>query len=282
MGSSSNGGPSKLSIIGEDLSAMMNQELISGMSFPAMPAEARVALLLLKYASFGLVPLVIPSFLIDVPLPMQEIPSQQGTDLEYIRSLADRVGYVFYVEAGPVPGVSMAYWGPQIKLGVPQPALSVDSDAFTNVESLSFSVDSQKNKLPVVMHLDTKTGITSEIPVSPITPFNPPLGLLPPIPTGTQKVGDDQAKYSIARKKMYGMAEAIKLEEAVTGQGTLNVLRYGRILKARGLVGVRGAGLAFDGLHYVKSVTHQIKRGEYKQSFSLSRNGLISTVPRVL
>jgi hypothetical protein len=81
---------------------------------------------------------------------------------------------------------------------------------------------------------------------------------------------------------MYGMAEAIKLEEAVTGQGTLNVLRYGRILKARGLVGVRGAGLAFDGLHYVKSVTHQIKRGEYKQSFSLSRNGLISTVPRVL
>ena len=39
--------------------------------------------------------------------------------------------------------------------------------------------------------------------------------------------------------------------------------------KPRQLVGVRGAGPAFDGLYYVKSVTHNIKRGEYKQSFTL-------------
>ena len=59
------------------------------------------------------------------------------------------------------------------------------------------------------------------------------------------------------------------------------MLRYGRVLKARRLVGVRGAGTAFDGLYYVKSVTHSIKRGEYKQSFTLVRNGLISTLPAV-
>jgi len=46
-------------------------------------------------------------------------------------------------------------------------------------------------------------------------------------------------------------------------------------------VGVRGAGPAFDGLYYVKSVTHHIKRGEYKQDFSLSRNGLVSTLPKL-
>ena len=40
-------------------------------------------------------------------------------------------------------------------------------------------------------------------------------------------------------------------------------------------------GPAFDGLYYVKSVTHKIKRGEYKQNFKLSRNGLVSTVPTV-
>ena len=53
------------------------------------------------------------------------------------------------------------------------------------------------------------------------------------------------------------------------------------VLKARKLVSVRGAGNAFDGLYYVKSVTHNIKRGEYKQSFTLSRNGLISTLQKV-
>ena len=44
---------------------------------------------------------------------------------------------------------------------------------------------------------------------------------------------------------------------------------------------MRGAGPAFDGLYYVKSVTHKIKRGEYKQNFTLTRNGLVSTVPTV-
>jgi hypothetical protein len=80
---------------------------------------------------------------------------------------------------------------------------------------------------------------------------------------------------------MMGLGTASQWAEAVTGRGDLDVLRYGHILKARQLVGVRGAGTAFDGLYYVKSVTHKIKRGEYKQSFELSRNGLISTVPRV-
>ena len=45
--------------------------------------------------------------------------------------------------------------------------------------------------------------------------------------------------------------------------------------------GLRGAGTAFDGLWYVTSVTHELKRGEYKQQFTLSRNGLVSTLPSV-
>ena len=54
-------------------------------------------------------------------------------------------------------------------------------------------------------------------------------------------------------------------------------MRYGQLLKARRLVGLRGVGEAFDGLYYVKSVTSTIKRGEFKQNFTLTRNGLIST-----
>ena len=56
---------------------------------------------------------------------------------------------------------------------------------------------------------------------------------------------------------------------------------YGRLLRSRKLVGVRGAGLPFDGLYYVKSVTHEIERGAYKQSFQLARNALVSTTPTV-
>jgi len=76
------GSNSTLTITGEDLTALMNQSDWSGFPFPACPAEARVALLLAKYAIFGVVPLIIPSVLIDVPLPIDLIPSQQGTDLQ--------------------------------------------------------------------------------------------------------------------------------------------------------------------------------------------------------
>ena len=58
------------------------------------------------------------------------------------------------------------------------------------------------------------------------------------------------------------------------------MLRYGRVLKRARLVGVRGAGIAFDGLYYVESVTSTLKRGEFKQSFTLTRNGLISITSR--
>lgn len=274
-----------LAITGEDLTAVMNQQDFSGFPFPASPAEARVALLLAKYAFLGVIPLIVPSILIDVPLPTSSIPGQRGTDLGYIKALADRVGYVFYLDPGPAPGLNKAYWGPQIKLGVPQPALNIDMDAHTNVESLSFSFDSQKNRIPTVFIYNEQTKVIFTIPIPPITPLNPPLGLVQPLPTNLgdlRPVSDNLAKRSIPQAILIGLAKAARWAEAVTGQGTLNVVRYGRTLKARQLVGVRGAGPAFDGLHYVTSVTHQIKRGEYKQSFKLSRNGLLPTVPRVM
>jgi hypothetical protein len=69
--------------------------------------------------------------------------------------------------------------------------------------------------------------------------------------------------------------------DAISVSGSLDVLRYGGVLRNRMLVGVRGGGLAYDGLYYVNSVTHSLKRGEFKQNFELSRDGLISNTPKV-
>lgn len=73
--------------------------------------------------------------------------------------------------------------------------------------------------------------------------------------------------------------EACCLSVRWSGRGALDVLRYGRMLKARRLVGVRGAGVAYDGLYYVSSVT-TIRRGQFRQNFELTRNGLDSITPR--
>jgi hypothetical protein len=280
------GSNSTLTITGKDLTALMDQSNWSGFPFPCCPREARVAIILAKYALFGMIPLIIPSVMIDVPLPVEIIPSQQGTDYQYVCAMAAEVGYVFYISAGPAPGTNTAYWGPQVKIGPVQPALSSDMDAYTNVESLSFTFDQEKNKIPLVYIYNQETGVSFPIPMPPITPLNPPLGLIPPLPTNLippdlSPFRNDLSKLPIPQAIMIGLAEAAKNAEAVTCTGSLDVTRYGGVLQARQLVGVRGSGPAFDGLYYVKSVTHKIKRGEYKQNFTLTRNGLVSTVPTV-
>lgn len=273
-------GHSTLKLTGVDLTALMDLIPFDGFPFPAMPPEARVAIMCAKYAMFGIVPLIIPSILIDVPIPIERIPRQQGTDLHYIHALANKVGYVFFITPGPAPGMNVAYWGPDLKIGLPQPALNVNMDAHTNVESLSFSFDTEKKVLPFIYIQNLFTKIPIPIPIPDITPLSPPLGLVPPIPKKFVNISGT-AKLSPIQAALIGLAKAARTSDVVSATGALDVLRYGRILKARGLVGVRGAGTAFDGLYYVKSVTHTIKRGQYKQNFTLTRNGLISTLSRV-
>jgi len=269
-----------LTVTGEDVTKAMDMQDFSGLPFPAVPVEGRVALLCAKYAPFGLIPMVIPVLFPDVQIPIDKIPAQKGTDLAYIQELARQVGYVFYVEPGPAPGTNIAYFGPEIKLGVPQPALNLDMDALTNVESLSFSFDPTKGVLPIVYIQNQLTRVPIPTPIPNLNPLQPPLGALP-TPIANLKVLKDTAKMSPMRAISAGLAEAAKSQDAVSGSGSLNVLRYGRVLKARGLVGVRGAGVAYDGLYYVSSVTSRLKRGEFKQSFELTRNGLVSITPNV-
>jgi len=273
-------GSAQLVITGEDLSSVMDLIDFTGFPFPGMSPDLRVLTILAKYAVFGIVPLVIPVPTPDIPVPIEQIPSQKGTDLAYIQQLAKEAGYVFYISPGPIPGASTAYWGPQVRVGVPQPSLNVNMDSWTNVESLKFRYQPQNSVMPVVYIQDETTAAVIPIPIPPVTPFNPPLGVVVPMSQRIEPL-TETAKLTPAQALMQGMARAVETADVVSGDGTLDVLRYGQILRSRSLVGVRGAGAAFDGMHYVDSTTHKLKPGEYKQSFVLKRNALISNLPLV-
>lgn len=66
--------------------------------------------------------------------------------------------------------------------------------------------------------------------------------------------------------------------DLVKVEGELDIARYGGLLKARGLVGIRGLGFTYDGLYYVQSVTSSITREGFKQKFTATREGTGSTV----
>ena len=281
MTRSSEPGQSTLTITGEDLSVLMDVVELKR-PFPAMDDTLQVLAVLAPYAALGVKPIVLPSLFLDFSPPTEKIESQTTTDLRHIQMLAGRNGYVFYVEPGPLPGQSIAYFGPDIRIPVPQPALSVNMDAHTNVESLSFSLDGLAKEVLVVTVMDPITGkFPIPIPIPNISVFQPPLGARP-TPPAKIRFSDEWAGLKVPTLLKRVVGRLLKgAANAITAGGSLDVLRYGRVLRSRMLVGVRGAGLAYDGLYYVDSVTHSIKRGEYKQSFQLSRDGLISNTPRV-
>ncbi len=153
---------------------MMDLVEMPFMRFPAMPVVARVYAILAKYAVLGIAPVAVPPIVPDMTNPLEELPSQNGTDLAYIRELAYKCAYVFYVEPGPVPGSSIAYFGPDIRIPAPQPALNVNMDALTNVESLSFSLDGTAKKIVVITIMDPMTKkIPIQIPLPNISILRP-------------------------------------------------------------------------------------------------------------
>ena len=83
----------------------------------------------------------------------------------------------------------------------------------------------------------------------------------------------DTANKDAAQAATLAVATLTNAPDSVTAEGEVDAVRYGSVLRARKLVGVRGVGFSYDGLYYVRRVTHSIQRGEYTQRFSLSREG---------
>jgi hypothetical protein len=143
--------PSQLIVKGRDISHVMDGVDFSGLfPYPAMPLEARVALILAKYMMFGIIPMVIPTPSVDINNPLERIEQHWGTDLVYLRHMAEMVGYTFYIEPGPAVGTTIGYWGPLIRVGPTQKALNVDMDIETNVESISCTFDHDSAAMPIV------------------------------------------------------------------------------------------------------------------------------------
>lgn len=282
---SSEPGQTTVTVTGEDVTLAMRLVDLSGLPYPGVTRELRVIAALAKYAFLGVVPIVIPSVFLEFPNPLDRWYSHSGTDLDYVQSLANEAGYVFYVTPGP-RGLNKAYWGPEIRHGEVQPVLSINMDAHTNVESLSFSFDGTSRKLMFAMAQIPNTTFSIPVPIPDVGILRPSLAQRRPFPFKFEILNRSEPDEAGSQRGPIqvigvGLARAAAAADCVTVNGSLNVLRYGRILEARKLVDVRGAGRTNDGRYYVKSVTHNIKKGEYKQSFSLVREGTVPTTNRV-
>ncbi|MCP3137407.1 hypothetical protein [Pyxidicoccus xibeiensis] len=277
-------GESRLTLTGEDLSVLMDLE-DKRVEHPAQDETLIAFKLIGSYAHHGLIPLVTPPLVIDPPLPIERTPVQTETDLAFLQRLAARHGYVFYLSPGPAPMTSVAWWGPPKRFDVPQPALSVNMGMATNVSSIQFQYNALAQSTYSGQVRDRQLHQT--LPFQTFAPLRlPPMAALPAVvaqfPHVRQQRMEDVAglTYTQALARAQGRTDA-SADQVLTATGELDVTRYGTLLQPRGVVGVRGAGYLHDGLYYVKRVSHSIKRGDYTQRFTLTREGYGSTTPVV-
>ncbi len=276
-------GAATLTLTGEDVSVMMDLEERTA-EHPAQPEAVIAAKIILGYAKYGLIPQVIPPLVLDPPLPIERIPVQRGTDLAYLEGMARHYGHVFFIAPGPVPFTNTAYWGPPPRIGLPQRALSVNMGSLSNVDSISFQSDPLG---PAQVAGSTEDRLTNKkLPLRTFVSTRPPLvsqpAALANLPNVRKRLPESSSGLSYVQALARSQAVTdTASDEAVTASGEFDAIRYGDVLRARGLVGLRGAGYSHDGTYYVKRVTHKIGRGSYKQSFTLTREGHGALLPVV-
>lgn len=268
-------GSSRLSVTGEDLAVLLDQVEVS-LPFPGMADWHVAGLLLAGFSALGIVPMIIPEPNPMIKLPTESIPHKTGTFLGILDQMAERWGYVFYVDPGPVRGMNTAYWGPPIRFGVPQRALTWRMGALSNLGSISFQSDGTKPKMVYGLVQEENSNATVPIVGLPFT--GQPMSAVPAyvgnLPfVGVKRLETDEGGDVVtalwrATGEVFRSAKA-----AVTASGELDVAEYGGVLRARALVDVRGVGRTMGGTWYVQSTTHTIAKGSWKQSFTLEREG---------
>jgi len=274
----------RIVITGEDVSVMMDmEEKIK--EHPGQPELVIANKIIASYAKYGLIPTVIPPPVADIPLPIERIPVQHGTDLEYLNEMAQRYGYVFYIKSGPMPGMNTAYWGPPKRIGMPQSALSVNMGINSNVESINFQNDALAPALVKGSVQDRR--LNKKLPLKTFASKRlPPLAREPLLFKSFSKIRKEIPKdidglsYAEAFARAQGQTDK-SVDDVVVATGEINSLKYGKVLEARGIVGVRGVGDNHDGMYYVKEVRHVISKGNYNQHFRLTREGSGTITPVV-
>lgn len=200
--------------------------------------------------------------------------SQRGTDLAFLRELARRKGYEFFVQGGN------AYFRPAQLTGTPQKLIAVNFGAQTNCTRFSVEADGTAPTEAEIAFVDPMSGETPE----PVVITDSGLPAL-----GSRALSEMRGAASLPQARLVprrlGCMTQAQAEEYATGvlrrnawwviaTGHLDGLRYGRVLRSRKLVTVKGVGPSYNGMYYVRKVRHQLTARTYDMDFELARNAL--------
>lgn len=266
-------GHTSLEVLGMDATLLMNLEE-KVVAWPNLSDSEIAGRIFDAYASHSLGAEVhsTPGSLKDP----EGTPTQRGTDMRFVRRLAQRHGFECYVQPTGQGSADSIYFGPPRLSGDYQAVLTVGGGTVANVSEFTVRYDMLRPTRAEASGLEVATKS-----VQPVTVTDVSLDLLgrdgalarlstPPLvrPAQTALV-HSQDLFAMAQGVVDRSSWAL-VAEATVGPD-VGVLRPGRP------VNVRGAGRQLSGSYYVTRVTHTIGAQGYVQRFEARRNAVLSS-----
>lgn len=261
-------GGSLLTVVAMDPTVLLHlEEKVK--AWPNM-ADSDVASAILSDGAYNLTPVVEPT-----TWQRQEDEHtllQRGTDMQFLRLLADRNGYECYVELNDQSGAAEGHFHPP-RLDLPaQGVLSMNLGSATNVNAFAARFDMLGPTTAQVTGLDVSSGETQ--PVTSESASHKELGSAAPTAPDRPRKTLLAATGMAQSGELQTLAQAVvdRSAWAIRAEGELNTIAYGGVLRAKRPVEVRGAGQQFSGTYYVERVLHSFSGDGYAQRFVLRRN----------
>ncbi len=199
--------------------------------------------------------------------------AQRSTDHRFVRELARRRGYEFYVLG------ANAYFRPPVLTETPQKVIAVNFGEQTNCNNLQFESDGTAPTQAHVSYFDAMEGaaasdlaVDSGLPPLGTQPLSGLRGAIQMPPAS--RIARGLGFHSGAQASEYAAGMLRRHGWWITASGSLNGLRYGTVLRSRKLVTVKGAGRNYNGNYYVRKVQHRLTPRSYDMQFELARNAL--------
>ena len=210
---------------------------------------------------------------------------QRGTDIQFVRDLAQRNGLEFYFETDKDSGNVVAYFRAPQLTSTPQPDLAIQFGDQSNLKSFSARLSGQRPLNVKTEQMDVKADSLNAAQVSdtqlPKLGDNDANTLIGDPLDSLVTPKDAQAQMLVLgpptsdSTELQSIAQAARDEAGwlITATGEINSDAYETVLRPHRLVLVKGAGKAYSGKYYVTRVVHELKGdGSYTQKFEARRN----------
>lgn len=272
----------KYLMLGRDLTYLMDRTE-KRVQHPALTENLVIMALSAEYAPYGITPVPLPPQVMSPKTPVEGTPQQTGTDLKYMMKLAKRHGYKLFIDPGPALGFSQLYFGPVPRPGIPQKPISVNLGPMSDAYDVTVQHNGEALTAARAKVHDRTTGQVTPLEISmstntPMTALSEALTQLGSTKTKELETSGENAVEILARLIATVNEPS---ERVVEVTGTIDNTRYNAVLKPYYAVDIRGLGMIYNGTYTVAEVRHILKPGEYRQTFTLHRDGLYPIVPAV-